>query len=246
MLPKNNLPTMMGISKESDEAIASSLNGSLSLVEALALLSKYFIITMTFNKEVTLRQGKRNNTHTFKCLFISSIGNFCYGYRKNSRRGFPINDEVKHLIKLEFKSYNKTMAFKSYEQFKDKFDTRFITEKAIKDLWNGTSAQHGGKYNKNDFRKIGKVGKEVLSMFLEHFKSLNTHTEYYRESDQYDIPVWVLKRAHHTNHHTGRDISISHQTNIDWIFYSSERSGCLNGRYGLLVNENEYLWLEDD
>jgi len=246
MLPKNNLPTMMGLSDDIDAVIASSLNDSLSLVEALAQLSKHFIITMIFDKEITLRQGKRSNTHTFKCLFISSIGNFCYGYRKNSRRGFPINDEAKHITELKFKSYKEDIAFKSYEQFYNKFDTRFITEKAIKDLWNGTSAQHGGKYNKNDFRKIGKIGKEVLSMFLGHFKSLDTHTEYYRESNDYDIPVWVLRREHHTRHHTGRDISISHQTNIDYIFYSSERQGCLNGRYGLLISENEYLWLEDD
>ena len=156
------------------------------------------------------------------------------------------NEALEHIIELKFKSRIANIQFNSYEQFKKKFDTRFITEKVIKELWDGTSAQHGGKYNKNDFRKIGKVGKDVLFRFLAHFKSLDTHTEYYRESTQYDIPVWVLRREHRTDHRIGRDISISHQTNIDMIHYSSERSGCCNGRYGLLVNENEYLWLEDD
>lgn len=35
-------------------------------------------------------------------------------------------------------------------------------------------------------------------------------------------------------------------SNCPYVYYSSEHMGCLNGRYGLIANRNEYLWLEDD
>ena len=42
--------------------------------------------------------------------------------------------------------------FKGIEEFAKRFDKRFITLEQINKLWNSKSAQHGGKYNKKDFR----------------------------------------------------------------------------------------------
>ena len=130
-----------------------------------------------------------------------------------------------------------------YEKFKRKFDSRFITPQEIKRLWNGTSAQHGGKYNFNDFRHIGSRGLEVLRKFMRLFKGVNEGGGAgYIQKDGYSI----LSERYFCYHNLGRDITITHQTNLPWVTYSSEYHNCSNGRYGLIANEKEYLWLEDD
>jgi len=242
MLPPNNLPTMLGISNYIDNAIADALSGKLSLDETLAALCGWFKVKAWFSEPVKVLR-KTSDVHVFKSFFISDNKRLCYGFRKSPRTGRPFYQT--HLItKLEF--IDENYEFKSYEEFKKKFDTRFINESQILNLWSGTSSQHGKKYNKKDFHKISKRGK-VMERFLTNFTNINEHNEHYYKSDLYkDEDVFILKARHDSWANSGRDISISHQTNAPHIFYSSEYHGCLNGRYGLVANKNEFLHLEDD
>jgi len=251
MLPKNNLPCMLGTSTDADDAIAAALDGSLSLEEALSRLSLYFLIRVHFHHPVNLRflRGyKESNIHTFRCLFISNRGNFCYGYKKNSHSGCPLSlrEDIKE---IEFLS-NIPLEFSSYEKFKARFDPRFIKEEGIKSLWDSKSGQHGGKYNKGDFKSIGKQGLRLMKRFLNHFEDINKPNKetppYHKSSLWPDQTVWVYSEKYYTNHQLGRDISISYQSNSPYIYYSSEYKGCSNGHYGLIVNENTYLYLEKD
>lgn len=241
---------MIGTSPDADNAIAEALAGSLSLEKSLARLSCYFLVRIYFDRPTSLPflGGKFINSyvHTFRHLFISTNGYFCYGYKKNSRRGRCIDSEISHIIKIELLD-TTPKEFKSYEEFKARFDPRFITEDGIKSLWNSKSSQHGGKYNRNDFKSISKRGREVLNRFLTHFTKIHEINEHYTISNAWkDEKVLVYKAKHHSYHHRGRDISISTNTKAPYIFYSSEYPGCLNGHYGLLVNKNTYLYLEKD
>jgi hypothetical protein len=238
---------MIGINPDSDATIANVLKGSFSLEESLTRLSRYFLIRIHFTHAINLRvlRGYFNsNVHTFRCLFISNQGNFCYGYKRNSHRGHPLNSE--HITKIEFLD-TTPKEFKSYEDFKAKFDPRFITEDGIKSLWNSKSSMHGGKYNRKDFKSISKRGREVLKQFLTHFTKIHEVNDHYIISNVLeDEEVLVYKAKHRSYSHSGRDISISTNTKAPYIFYSSEYPGCLNGHYGLLVNKNTYLYLEKD
>ncbi|MEA3421015.1 MAG: hypothetical protein U9Q97_05000 [Acidobacteriota bacterium] len=248
MLPPNNLPTLIGISKESDAAIAKSLNESLSLEESLTRLSHHFLVRAHFSQPIRLLfrgNYKTSSIHTFRCLFISTTGNFCYGYKRNSHRGRPLYG-IKFITKIEFLE-NPPSEFKSYEDFKARFDPQFIKEEGIKSLWNSKSSMHGGKYNRNDFKSISKRGREVLNQFLTHFTKIHEVNEHYTISNAWENEkVLVYKAKHYSDGHYGRDISISTNTKAPYIFYSSEYPGCLNGHYGLLVNKSTYLYLEKD
>jgi probable HAF family extracellular repeat protein len=104
----------------------------------------------------------------------------------------------------------------------------------------------GGKYKPSDFRSIGPVGKRLLKMFLLTFKGVSsTDQSGYQNTNKF----WNLTEKHYSTSpsaNVGRDVSISHTLGLPKVFYSSEYPGCGNGRYGLLVNKNEYLWIEDD
>ena len=248
-LPRNNLPCMIGISERTDEYIAATLNGSLSLEAALARLSWFFAVKITFRHPRNLRHlrgWKDSATHLFRCFFISDLDNFCYGYKRISRRGHPIS--LADAIEITF-IHEEPKEFASYEQFKARFNLRFIKEEGIKSLWNSKSGQHGGKYNRNDFKKIGKVGKQVMKRFLNRYIDINTPHPSCSKSNLYperQEDVWVHTEKHHTDHRLGRDISISYQSNSPYLYYSSEYMDCGNGDYGLIVNESTYLYLEKD
>jgi len=256
MLPLNNLPCMIGTDPNADAAIAETLSGSLSLEESLARLSRYFLVRIHFHQPIStrrLRGFKTGNSHTFRCLFVSDQGNFCYGLKRRSRKGYVFQTHASNIKEVELLPLdNNPSQFKSYEEFKARFDPRFIKEEGIKSLWNSTSGQHGGKYNRSDFRKMGKTGLRVMRRFLLNFTNINDEpkqTYPYHQSNLWPErkePVWVYSEKHHTDHRLGRDISISYQSNSPYLFYSSEYQGCCNGDYGLIVNKNTYLYLEKD
>jgi len=80
-------------------------------------------------------------------------------------------------------------------------------------------------------------------VFLKLFVDLNTEGKCYFEQSS---GRKTLTQCHQTNHRLGRDITIEHTLGQGKVYYSSEYQGCGNGRYGLLANKNEFLWLEDD
>jgi len=193
--------------------------------------------------------------YVFKKIFTPSQG---YGYgslyyvlRKNGRKGYhmPPMDKIERFEPvIDEEKTPKT--FSSYEAFRDKFDLKFISEDQIKKLYTETSAQTGERYTPSDFRRIGPVGHQTLRTFLESFEGVDA-TEpgggYVKRSSLNNQFYHVLEARHISNGgNLGRDITISHRFGQDMVYYASEYPGCGNGRYGILANKNEYLWMEDD
>lgn len=261
MLPEN-IALFVREEEPKAEVIEELLKTQPDLKTCLARLGKVYKLKVWFKEPVRIQVPKRwvqtaENTrmyktaHTADCHVFNYIcrdrseSSLLYAPARGARTGyfFPnLNLVTKYeIVDKGIKKEN----FDSYEEFKKKFDPFFITEDQIKSLWNSKSAQHGGKYCPADFHKIGKRGREVLKRFLTNFKGIdNGGGEGYSKSPHGDYTV--LSQRYYSYHHTGRDISISHQTNIGIVHYSSEYHGCGNGRYGIVANRSEFLWLEDD
>lgn len=244
------LPTLLN--KGFDETISLMLQEPDNHFENMVRLSKICKVKLTFNCPTVIYTGRRKSVttteHIFNGFFLSSGGNFCYTMKSTDRRGYI-------LPQAHIESYEpviKTVdAFDNYEQFRKKFDTQFITEEAIKKLWDSTSAQHGGKYLPSDFKSIGPAGKEALYMFLRGFKGVtSTDSSTYDERTSVDGTYKYFNRSNCSygsgGSHTSRDIRISHTLGNNCVSYSSEYSGTGNGTYGLLATKSTYLWLEND
>jgi len=211
----------------------------------LCVLGRYKKIKVKFTEPqqiVTGHRWKQVTEHVFNGFFRGKVC-LCYLLKSGGKTGYRFPSL--HLVESYEPVISALKEFASLAEFKKKFDTRFITETEIEKLWNSKSSQHGGKYNKDDFHRIGRRGLEVMQEFLRFFKGVNDGGGpgyIKREEDGYSI----RNKRYLSYHHLGRDISISHQTNLSYVYYSSEYSGCSNGRYGLVANEREFLWLEDD
>lgn len=169
----------------------------------------------------------KTDCHVFTRMFYTE-GKLCYSLNGNARSGYVLSEAHKIISYEPLPNPSKTFTF---EQFKKKFDPAFITEDMIQDLWNSKSAQHGGQYGRDDFHKIGKAGRDALHMFLNRYQGLNGDS---------------CSGRHYARSHTGRDISVSFDKGRPAVSYASEYMNCGNGRYGLLANKHEFLWLEDD
>lgn len=244
------------------EAVEQVLRGDSSgLAENLGILGSYFRIKIWFTEPVELRVNyyiseryeeagrhwktkkcyKTVTEHVFNKLFYN--GGLYYGLKTNTRWGYPaqfLDKIAKWEIILDG---NNSVTFPDYEAFKKKFDQHFITEDKIKELWNSKSGQHGHQYRRDDFRQIGKRGRQVMKDFLRFFKGVNDGGGDGYHKNEFGI---YLTKYYHAWHHAGRDISISHLKGNDLVWYSSEYQGCGNGRYGLVATKSTYLWLEDD
>jgi hypothetical protein len=193
--------------------------------------------------------------HVFSGLFSASTYPICYTVREGGRNGYIFPDKSKDLnliTKYEVMLKTEPQEFESYEKFKAKFDPQFITDTALKDLWNTNSAQHGGQYAPSDFKALSRDAKIALTNFLRNFKGVtNTDTTAYTKSGCDEKEYYSLTSR---EYNSKRDITISHGiiksgdviTPRDTVSYSSEFKGTGNGRYGLIVNKNTYLHLEDD
>ena len=248
-------------------AVTDILHNSdaMELRDILASLGTFWPVRVWFSQPVTIsviprwirtnetskyrKSSETTNVHTFRGFFKHGLNDLCYKYRQKGRTGqyFEFFDKV---IKYEpLIERAKKTEFKSFEEFKAKFDPLFITDKCIIDLWNDTSSQHGGKYIPSDFRQIGPVGKQVMKRFLFFFKGIlapvDDKTPGYMKSPHGDY--YTLSQKHNSyGSNLGRDITIEHSSLGDKVFYSSEFPGCLNGRYGLVATKNTFLHLEDD
>jgi hypothetical protein len=236
--------------------------GQTDLETNLLDLSKHWKIKLWFDKVIQIRtiphwtkpQKTEHGTtrtrinyknapeHTFS-RFFKSNGQLCYAPSRGAKHGYPF-EYLESITKYEPVIESASAEFKSYKQFASKFDPRFIDEPTIKDLWDSKSSQHGGKYMPSDFHRIGPQGKKVLADFLRLFKGLTVEGVCYFESS--DKKYKYLSQQHQSHSGQGRDIKVSHTLGIGHVSYASEYHGCGNGRYGLLANEKEFLWLEDD
>lgn len=264
MILPGNLPLLVNDPREeAREVVTRILKDDLTLQDILCKLSKFWKIKVWFDKpiEIVTRRHwktevyngelvkvgssyKTSDVHVFSKFFM--YNNFlCYAVSKNRGKGYYF-EWLDNIIRYE-PVIKPDDVFENYEQFKKKFDPKFITEDAIKNLWNSHSYQHGDKYKPSDFRAIGPVGRKVMKDFLRLFGGIGTGGEGFPGySKSICGDYYVLRTAHYSTHHSGRDISISHQTNCPYVFYASEFHGCGNGRYGIVADERTYLWTDDD
>jgi len=276
-IPENLALLVNKLTPSQAEVVERIYKGQVDLKANLLDLSKFWKVRVWFDREIDIRiqqhkvfikkdeDGTRHylykshvhtNTHIFHRINTATDDTLIYGTTKASLRQwyhFPCTDWV---VKYEpVIERERSLEFKSYEQFKARFDPFFITETEIQKLWNETSNQHGGKYKPSDFHNIGPRGKGVLKDFLRSFKGIsstdpNAFLAYHLSfSDSRSIGAskeLYLDAYYNTRHHSGRDIKIEHRAKNGFVWYASEYQGCGNGRYGIIANKNTFLWTDDD
>jgi len=267
-----NLPLLLSEASEVGgefalQGVTNILQGKEENLEnILVTLGRYWKIKVWFDHPIAFPTRSRmvkldDNTrvhkhtettdcYTFNSFFKSSSAGACYSISR--RRGYPFRPYLDRVVRYEpLLRRPERKEFQSYEEFKARFDPLFISEEELQGLWNGTSAQHGGKYNKTDFHRFGPEGLYQMKLFLRNFKGVGTGGEgcpgYYR-SRFFEEPIYVLSEQHHSlgKGTFGRDIRISHQTNLSVVHYTSEHAGGGRERSGLVANAKEFLWLADD
>lgn len=247
MILPNTIPLLLG--KGYDETIKAVLADPDNHIMNIMRISKVCRVKVTFNNPQTIWVSRRKrfdnvSEHTFPEFFVKG-DTLYYMFKRGGCTGLPLS--LKHI-----KAYEPVIEsldeFKTYEDFKKMFDLQFITEDQIKNLWNSTSAQHGGKYKPSDFKPVSSSARQALQWFLAGFKGVNntdpsTYTEYTFEGSTYRTLTGTYYGRGGNN---SRDIRISHRLGSPQVGYSSEYQGCGNGRYGILATKSTYLWLEDD
>jgi hypothetical protein len=243
MEQSKNLPLLLGVCKGTDLVIEEILSGKIGLADTLIKLGMICKVRIKFKQPVEIVENRMRvmyKEYTFSGFFMCG-NSLCYVHRRRGRRGYymPALD----LIESYEPVITSVNIFTSYESFKARFDTFFITESEIQKLWDGKSSQTGEKYCPGDFKSLGKVGRLCMARFLRSFKGVTSDSVEGYMTNSYGI---TLRVNHDTYRHTGRDITISHTKGLGYVHYSSEFMDCGNGRYGLIVNRNNYLHLEDD
>ena len=233
----NNIPLLMGMGH--DDTIKTIFSEPDNHMNNIVRLSTICRIKITFHcsQSFPISRRKRVNnvtSHVFP-QFFSIDGKLFYMFKRGGRSGYQISMDNIRSYEPVISSAKK---FETFEDFKKQFDLYFITEDYIRTLWEGTSSQHGEKYQPSDFKTISRSGKEALSLFLHRFKGITFDgNEYWKASGYYDGSG---------RSSTSRDISISHRMGSPIVNYASEYHGTGNGTYGILVSRSKYLWIEND
>jgi len=269
-IPKN-LPLLLNSKNPAALAVIDKIlrENQTDVEQNLAALGKFWKIRVWFNQPVTINlqprwhdngnhsktlvTAKTTDNHVFSYFWTNVTHGLCY--RTANKRGYPFN-WLHRVVKYEpVLEQDKEVSdeFKTFEQFKARFDPQFISEEKIQELWDNPSSQTGQRYRRSDFRHIGQEGQQVMERFLFFFKGVGTgdnapgyHKSEYKNKDGSGYYVLDEHRYSNGRGKFGRDIKISHQTNQNIIHYSSEFPGCGNGRYGILANRKYFLHLEDD
>lgn len=242
------IPTMLG--QGMDDTVKMILSEPDNHLQNIIRLSKVCKVKIKLNRPFTVYANRRHaikdvTEYTFNGFFQHG-NDLCYLFKGNGRRGqyLPLS-----LIESYEPVLSTANTFNSLEDFKKKFDTFFISNELIEQLYNEKSAQTGARYRPSDFRPVSTAGKEALSCFLRNFKGVdNTDQSDYRENKGVSGNTYYTCEGSYYGRggSTSRDIRISHQFGFNRVSYSSEYHGCGNGRYGILATRSTYLWLEDD
>lgn len=246
MIPiPETLPTLVGLDDRRAAAVEHVLKGC-PVPEALNALGTFWPIKVWFKEPVPIQLNRRHarpvTEHVFRKFFFSK-DLLCYSPSTRGRHGFPFPDDKM----VRYEPVVISNSFKSYEQFKARFNLRFISESEIKKLFNETSAQTGEKYRPTDFKPLGPSAKLTMERFLKRFKSVDdTEGADYGTYGVQELRVPYLQENHKSNGPGGRDIEIAHRLGQPLVHYSSEYPGCGNGDYGLIATERTFLYLEKD
>lgn len=167
-------------------------------------------------------------------------------FKRGGSQGYHLHEDIyANIASWEVIVVDDSMSF---EEFKKKFDMRFITEKELKLTWNNKSPQHGGAYKKTDFKSMSKRGKDLLDTFLTWFDSVTIPTEHYETGQFPTTSTKDLLREHYTpwGGRRGRTISIEHHYPRPYVVYSTEDVQGGREKCCLIANKNEVLHLEND
>ena len=248
-----DLPKLLGTIKNKDnekflEERLKNGAGALDPEWIIKTLGRVFPLQITFSEPVPLVVNRRYVTkteHVFANFGTASSGyGLIYVPRRGARRGYHFGvDLLSKVVSVE-PVLDKPDEFKSFDRFKSRFDSRFITDAEVQSLWNGKSAQHGGKYTPSDFHGLSRTGLRVVEKFLQRFKSVTEPTPFYSGEPPRLREAYISSGRQSSAF--GRDISVEHMAGKPFVWWSSEYPGCGNGRYGILANEKTFLWLEDD
>jgi hypothetical protein len=260
MIPNNLGLFINEEDKRRDEAVKAAFANPGDTEGNLARLGRHWRIDVRFSEPVEVYvnrfRHKVTDRYTFAGFFEKggrlhyAVRRYRYGTLTGFYAGMVFTSKVVAYDLVPWESSRDGRPFNSFEQFYRRFDRRFITDEKVRELWEGTSSQHGGKYRPSDFHPVGPKGRRVVREFLGKFAGLEAtpgpRKDYYETRGEtggmrYDLSV--CERAYKS---TGRDIKISHLMGHPLVWYSSEYAGCGNGRYGLLATEKTFLWLEDD
>jgi hypothetical protein len=269
-LPKN-LPLL--VSEKNPDARAALdriMRGETTGLESILLaLGHFWKIRVWFDQPVTIHlkphwvknkaegsqtivSAKITDNYTFSYLLMTTKG-LCYRTARNYGYVFEWLDRIVKYEPVVERDKETVDQFKSFDEFKRRFDPQFISEEKIQELWDNPSSQTGQRYRRSDFHHIGREGQQVMGRFLHFFKGVGTGVDapgYFKSNyKNADGSEYFVLSEHYTSNgrgRFGRDITISHQTNQQIVHYSSEYPGCGNGRYGLVANKTTFLHLEDD
>jgi|WetSurMetagenome_2_1015567.scaffolds.fasta_scaffold50361_2 hypothetical protein len=244
----DTIPMMLG--QGNDDTIKVILSEPDNHLQNILRLSKVCKVKVKFTRPFTIYANRRHvikdvSEYTFNGFFQHG-NDLCYLFKGNGRHGQYLPMQLIESYEPVLTSVN---IFNSLEEFKKKFDTFFITDELIEQLYTEKSAQTGAKYCPSDFKPVSTAGKEALRQFLMNFKGVsNTDRNDYREYTGSSGNIYYTCNGSYYGRggSTSRDIRISHQFGFNRVSYSSEFHGCGNGRYGILATRSTYLWLEDD
>jgi len=170
-------------------------------------------------------------------LFVSTCGNIAYLSGRFKRRGlsFPIYDTITGIKEIKKKEHTYVGNAKT------------ILKKIHPNAWDDLKVEMKNVID----------GVEINQDFEWHFKgklNLKNITQYLRTGEKERLKNAFDNREDYrwcrtTNHHRGRDLSISCETGSDGKFrayFSSEYMGCGNGDYWLLLNPTTAIFYETD
>lgn len=184
--------------------------------------------TIKFENGLTLKNIKP---------FLSSCGSIAYLSGRFKRRGllFPIYDRITEIKEIKKKEHT------------DIGNAETILKKIHPNAWGDLKVELKNVID----------GVEVNQDFEWHFRgklNFKNITQYLRTGDKERLKNAFDNKEDYrwsrtTNHHRGRDLSISCQIGSDGKFrayFSSEYMGCGNGDYWLLLSPTTAIFYETD
>jgi len=205
-------------------------------------------LTLNFIKPIHIPVGC---CHTSKTRHTSMSFHFWISdeimrrFKRGGSSGYYLPDNIYENIKSwEVSIVDDSM---SYEDFKKRFDMRFITEIELQRTWANKSPQHGGEYKKTDFKSMSTRGRKLFLDFLCKFESVRVPTENYKvDYGPSTSTKDVLHERYNPWSDKGRTISIEHHYPSPYVLYSTEDKMGGKEKCYIVANKNEVLHLEND
>lgn len=172
-------------------------------------------------------------------LFLSSNDVIGYLSGRNKRRGkiFPLCLKIKDIV--EVKKKEKVISHIG--------NAKTILKKIHPNAWDDIQEEMKDIINGGDITQDFEWHYKGKLLFKNITQYLNIYEQEYLKDAFENKKNWRWSRR--TNHHRGRDLSISTEIGEDGKFrayFSSEYMGCGNGDYWLLLNPTTAIFYETD